>query len=51
MFRFVIRIHFMAGFWFTTPLTVEADISLRVMNFNSEKLKGTQPVVNYCSMT
>lgn len=28
-----------AGFWFTVPLTVRNHVSLRVSNFNSEKLK------------
>jgi regulator of protease activity HflC (stomatin/prohibitin superfamily) len=27
------------GFWFTVPLTVRKDVSLRVINFNSDKLK------------
>ena len=27
------------GFWFTVPLTVRTDVSLRVINFNSDKLK------------
>jgi regulator of protease activity HflC (stomatin/prohibitin superfamily) len=27
------------GFWFTVPLTIRKDVSLRVINFNSDKLK------------
>jgi regulator of protease activity HflC (stomatin/prohibitin superfamily) len=27
------------GFWFTVPLTMRKDVSLRVINFNSDKLK------------